>query len=432
MNEIVTGYLEQFESLEPRMAGEPGWLNRQRQEAMEIFRQSGFPGPRDEDWRYTPLRPITGKRFEIGIESGQGLESIQPWLISGLDSHRLVFVDGVFNAGLSSPGAAESGVSMRPLSLVLRDDPDSLPATVRETIAPRDGFQALNLAFARDGYVVDITRDHEPGRVLEFVFVSAADDRAGQVRNILRLDRNARASVVERHVSLQNTGALANTATRIVLESGASLNYHLVESVSARMNMISDVEADLAADSTLKTMTVTLGGGLVRNSIRVRLNGAGGHCDMLGLYAVSGRQHVDNHTGVIHSAPHCSSRELYKGVLDQRSRGVFHGRIRVDQGAVKTDATQANNNLLLSADAEIDTKPQLEIYADDVKCAHGATVGQLDETALFYLRSRGIDVSSARSLLTFAFLNEVLSEITEDPLRLSLETELSRRFISDE
>ena len=432
MNAIVASYQEQFAHRASLYSEEPKWLGQQREAAMARLRQSGFPGPRDEDWRYMPLKPLTGKAYDTDVTEDVDVTSLEPWLVPGLESHRLVFVDGLFSAALSSGALKEKGVSVQPLSGVLQSSPDSLPETVREAMAPRDGFQSLNRAFARDGYVIDITANHESEVVVECIYLSATEGKAGQVRNVLCLNQHAKACVIERHCSVGDIDVLVNAGSHIVLESGSNLDYYLVETMGRRVNMINDFEAVLDSDSNLKIMTVTLGGGVVRNNINVRLNGPGSHCDMLGVYAASGRQHIDNHTGVNHVAPHCSSRELYKGVLDQRSRGVFHGRIRVDQGATKTDATQANNNLLLSADAEVDTKPQLEIYTDDVKCAHGATVGAMDENSLFYLRSRGIDVDSARSLLTFAFVNEVLAEIPMDPLRDFLESDLARRLISDQ
>ncbi len=429
MNDIVSRYLEQFVAAGPDAGAAPPWLREQRDAAMAQLRKHGFPGPRDEDWRYTPLKPLAGKAWETAATGAADIGGIDDRLIAGLDSHRLVFIDGVFSSDLSTTALAQEGISVRPLSVVLREDAGALPDTIRGGIDARDGFQALNIAFARDGYVVDIASDSKPDKTLECLFIAATAGKAGQTRNVVRLGEHASASLVERHVSLDGVDALVNCGSRLLLGAGSSLDYHLVQTMDSGVNMISDTEADLGADATLRILTATLGGAVVRNNLQVRLNAPGGHCDMLGLYAATGRQHVDNHTGVIHVAPHCTSRELYKGVLDQRARGVFHGRIRVDRGAQKTDATQANNNLLLSANAEIDTKPQLEIYADDVKCAHGATVGQLDETALFYLRSRGISADDARSLLTFAFVNEVLSEIGVDALAEYLGEGLARRLI---
>ena len=224
--------------------------------------------------------------------------------------------------------------------------------------------------------------------------------------------------------------SFSNSTAVFTLGDGAQLDYYLVQDQSDTSWQVSTIEASLSRDSRFSSRVISLGGALVRNNLGVSLDGPGGHCDMLGVYHGTGKQHIDNHTTMRHAAAHCTSRELYKGILDQRSRAVFHGRIKVDQDAQKTDATQANNNLLLSANAEIDTKPQLEIYADDVKCAHGATVGQIDETALFYLRSRGIGEKDARLLLTYAFLNDVLAEVEVEPLKVALESKLAGRFFS--
>lgn len=433
MNDAISNYVDQFTALLPTIAREPAAIQRQRETAMGYLRDTGFPGPRDEDWRYTPLRPLVAKPFTAVFPKEAAVPDLAPFIVEDLDSYRLVFVDGLYNSQLSSGEALPEGVKIVTLADALASDDDlDLPTVLAAETIPGDGFRALNTAFSRDGYLVSIDDDTVLPTVLEFMFLSAGDGNVAQARNVLRMGKHSKARVLERHVSLDGVRSMVNLSTRLVLEPGASLDYHIVETAGDRVSMINDLEADLDADSRLTTVTATLGGEVVRNNLKIRLNGAGAHCNMLGMYAATGRQHVDNHTGVTHAVPHCTSRELYKGVLDKRARGVFHGRIRVDQGAVKTDATQANNNLLLSPDAEIDTKPQLEIYADDVKCAHGATVGQMDETALFYLRSRGIDEAAARSLLTFAFVNDVLGDITIDAVRELLESELSGRLINHE
>lgn len=433
MSDTVSNYVDQFAALTAAVADEPDWMRQQRESAMGYLRRSGFPGPRDEDWRYMPMRPLVSRAFNTDATAVDEGRELPPLALEGLESHRLVFVDGHYASALSSAGSLPAGITITTLgnALAASADADVVESVVGE-VSPGQGFLALNQAFARDGYLVSVADGTELDVVLEFVFVSLAEDGIAQARNVLRMGRQSRAKVVERHVSAQGIRAMTNLSTRLRLGAGSALDYHIIETAGERVSMVNDLEADLDRDSMLRTVTATLDGEVVRNNLKIRLNGSGAHCDMLGLYAVSGRQHVDNHTGVVHAVPHCTSRELYKGVLDKRARGVFHGRIRVEPGAVGTDATQANNNLLLSPDAEIDTKPQLEIYADDVKCAHGATVGQLDETALFYLRSRGIDAETARSLLTFAFVNDVLGDVTVDAVRESLESTLSGRLISHE
>ncbi len=433
MNDIVDHYVDQFTALLPTIsAGEPDWLLQQRTEAIHHFRTNGFPGKRDEDWRYMPMSSLATKAFDVEVGGSMGGRELGSWFIPELDSHRLVFIDGVFSASHSPDMALESGISTRPLAQVLRQSPEDLREILSGLAMTDHGFLALNAAFFQDGYLIDVAADRRFDTVIECLFVSTGMDKVGQVRNVLRLGPNARAKVIERHVSADGLNALVNVSTQVMLAPGAVLDYDLVEIPGRGTSMVDDIVVTQSRDSQLRIMTSTLGGDVVRNNLRVQLMGPGAHCDMLGLYVTEGRQHVDNHTGIVHAAPHCSSREVYKGVLHQRSRGVFHGRIRVEPSAVKTDATQANHNLLLSTDAEVDTKPQLEIYADDVKCAHGATVGQLDPNALFYLRSRGIDPGRARSLLTHAFVNEVLDDVELKPLQDFLATQLSERLMGHE
>ena len=293
------------------------------------------------------------------------------------------------------------------------------------------GFGALNTAFLSDGVVVELAENCRVEHPIELLFINRSNTALAQPRNLVIARQGSKATIVERYVSESDHAALINSVTEVSLGVDAQLDYYLIQTQSTASYQINSLWARQAENSRFSCRTITLGGALVRNELRAEMMGEGAHCDMLGLYSLSGKQHVDNHTTMVHGAANCTSRELYKGVLNQRSRGVFHGRIKVEPDAQKTDAEQTNNTLILSRDAEIDTKPQLEIYADDVKCSHGATVGQMDETSLFYLRSRGIDEASARSLLTFAFVNDVLSEVDVEPLRVVLEDRLSEQLMAD-
>jgi len=314
------------------------------------------------------------------------------------------------------------------LARVLNEQPQ-LIADTYGNIAPADahGFTALNAAHNRDGVAVIIDANARPELPVEMLFIST-DGAESLPRNLIIAGQGSQATVIERHVSLGDDAAFTNSVTEIALEPGAQLDYHLVQAQSPAAHHVCGAWAKLSRASRLACTTVTLGGRLVRNDLGVELAGEEARCEMRGLYAATGAQHVDNHTTIVHSAAHCASREIYKGVLDMRARAVFHGRIVVAKGAQKTDATQANNNLLLSRGAEIDTKPQLEIYADDVKCAHGATVGQLDADALFYLRARGIDARAARRMLTFGFAGDILATIAPDELKSALVALLHRRL----
>lgn len=429
MNNIIDHYVDQYTADTARQAALlPDWLHDQKEQAIARFKQDGFPDQRDEDWRYTPLKSVTTKFFEVKVDDQLADIDVSPFLISDLDAYRLVFIDGRFDARHTVLPDTQ-GVAVDSLASVNSDSANVAAGSLQQGLPMEHGFSALNIAFSRDGYVIGIADQIELDKPIEILFVSATPDTVAQPRNVVRIGQHSKAKIIERHVSVAATSALANSTCRITLDHGAALDYYLVQLLSAGASQVSTLDAAVGRDSRLSCRTITLGGGLVRNNLRVSLDQPGGHCDMLGLYNIAGKQHVDNHTNVIHAAPHCTSTELYKGVLDQRSRAVFHGRIKVEQDAQKTDATQSNHNLLLSANAEIDTKPQLEIYADDVKCAHGATVGQIDESALFYLRSRGIGDQQARSLLTFAFVNDVLEQVEIEPLKSAIGVELAAKLI---
>ena len=433
MSEVTQQYIDQYHSASAVLAGRGlPWLEDQRQAAIKVFENIGFPGQQEEDWRYTPLKSLTGRSLQINVGKEEPDLDVGRYLIGGLDSHRLVFIDGQFSPQNSNVSDLDDLVVVDSFEQVVSQNSPRKVASVLAEFPLDHGFAALNVAFSKDGYVVDIPDNTSIEKPVEIVFIAADSEFAAQPRNVINLGKHCKAQVVERYVSLSGTRSLVNSTTSVTLDAGAKLDCYLVQTLQNDASQIATVDANQGRDSVLRCFTMSLGGQVVRNNLRIALNAEGAHCDMLGLYNTGGKQHIDNHTTVVHRAPHCSSRELYKGVLDQRSRSVFHGRIKVEPGAQKTDASQSNNNLLLSANAEVDTKPQLEIYADDVKCAHGATIGQIDQNSLFYLRSRGIDEDAARALLTFAFLNDVLEEIELEPLKAVIDSTLAERLIDDE
>jgi Fe-S cluster assembly protein SufD len=423
-------YLQQFEQLRGELPGQDvPWLDELRQSSMNRFSSMGFPSQRDEDWKYTSLRGITSKSFGQAVAAKSPVATAD-LVVPGLDSYRLVFVDGILEQMDKAAFDLPNGLEINTISSVLAKTPESLQPYLGRAIGESiNGFISLNSALYRDGVVVSLEPDVELDKPLELVFVSSSDLSLAQPRNLVIAGENSRAKIIERYLSQGDESTLSNSVTEIFLSAAAEIDYYVVQTLSRSAYQVCGIWVSQAQRSRFSCRTVTLGGGLVRNDLRSEMHGPQAHCDMLGLYSLSGKQHVDNHTTMIHGAESCTSNELYKGVLDQRSRAVFHGRIKVRQGAQKTDAHQTNNTLLLSRDAEIDTKPQLEIYADDVKCSHGATIGQLDENSLFYLRSRGLDADSARSMLTYAFVNDVLDEIDIEPLRQYLEGILGKQLI---
>ena len=432
-------YIDQYDQIRDQLPGSDiDWLASQRANSLARFGKIGFPSLKDEDWKYTSVKPIISKNFVVDSEAVKDsqVEDISEYLIEGMQSRKLVFIDGVFDSALSDMQSLESGLEIETFAssknpgTISKLGADSVLGSVVDSNG--HGFTALNNALYKDGVIIKISGSTNVELPIEIVHISCSELSISQPRNLVVLDAGCQLQIIERSVSKGSNKTLLNSATEVILGEAAQLDYYLIQNQSSTAYQVSGMWVNQSAGSRFSCRTITLGGGIVRNDLRANLIGAEAHCDMLGVYSLAGKQHVDNHTTMVHGAENCSSRELYKGVLNQRSRAVFHGRIKVAEGAQKTDATQSNNTLLLSRDAEIDTKPQLEIYADDVKCAHGATIGQIDEQSLFYLRSRGIDLEDAKSLLTYAFVSEVLGEVDNEPLRAYLEEIIGQQLIHED
>jgi len=383
------------------------WLNEQREAALAQFEKVGLPGIRDEDWRYTNLRALKNNNFSLSAQSSLAVE------LAETDNPRLVFVDGKLDTEASS-GLGDHITS-------LQDSLENVESVFGSTLpSSPHGFTALNTAYADDGYVVKLERGQVLDGVLEVVFVSQSADTLSHTRNLIIAETNSQCTIVERHIGVQGTTYLNNTITEIIASDNAHIDHYKIQQESNDAFHVGGVFINQAKSSQVKNHNIALSGLITRNDIHTNLLGQGAHMEMNGLVIGQGRQHIDNHTQVNHAVPNCTSDEYYKTVLDDESRSVFRGRIIVAEDAQLTNADQQNNNLLLSKNAEADSKPQLEIYADDVKCSHGATVGQLDPTSLFYLKSRGINAQSANALLTFAFANEVIERIQVDSVRQEL------------
>ncbi len=402
-----------------------GWLEAVRAQGVERFNELGIPTLRDEDWKYTNLRSLASKQFSLQ----QDLSAVGSTIAgAGESTHRLVFVQGALDEGASTPGNLPDGVTLMSIHDALSQD-ETLQSTLRSVMPEKaNAFAELNNGLFRDGAFLKIKAGCSLDKPVELVFISSGEQTLCMPRNLIMLEKGASASVIERQSSDDESTGLSNSATEIVLEEDSRLNYNLVQLQGKKTTHIGGTWVHQAVGSHLTTRTITLGGALVRNELNVSLNGEGAHANCSGLFYGRQRQHMDNHTTIRHAAPECTSRELYKGILDDRARGVFHGRVVVEQDAQLTLAEQQNPNLLLSRDAEIDTKPQLEIYADDVKCSHGATVGELDKKQLFYMQSRGIDLASARTLLTYAFAAQVVEEIEIDNLREELISRIAEQM----
>jgi Fe-S cluster assembly protein SufD len=420
-------YLECFSEFERRAAGrELPWLRQLRREAFARFCEAGFPTTHDEDWRFTGVSAISNTEFRLmqDAQSAVSPAQIEPWRVEGAGC-QLVFLNGHFAPELSVCKQFADGVRVAALAQELRSDSSSMEQHLgRYADQHRDSFLALNTAFAEDGAYVHIPRGVVVEEPIWLLFVSTRDALPvmSHPRNLILVDEDSQVSIVEEYVSLGSGSSLCNAVTELVAGDNAVVSHFRIEREQTGTYNISTLRIQQGRSANIASHSVLLGGALVRNNVHPVLAGEGGECLINGLFLGSGDEHIDNYMLVEHVSPHCGSRQFYNGILDGRAHGVFHGRIIVHKDAQKTDAKQTNRNLLLSDDAQIDTKPQLEIHADDVKCTHGATIGQIDEEALFYLRSRGIGEVSARKLLLLAFAGECLARMKEGPVRRHVES----------
>ncbi len=389
------------------------WLTERRAEALDAFRAAGFPTRRDEAWKYTSLRNVERRGF-TAPSVPQAVPGSVPG-IDGLDGAALVFVNGRL---VSADGLPTRATACSLAEAVAAGHPACEPLLGRLADPRRHRFAALGLACFTDGALLDIPADCELDEPVRLVFIADGARQAAfsAPRVLIRAGANSRATVVE-HYAGGSGEALACATTEIALAPGAAVDHYRLQEEAAEAFHLGVLAARLESDARLISHNISVGGRIARLDLDATLAGQGAEVVMNGVYLARDRQHVDNHTSVDHAVPHTRSDQIYRGVLDGRGRAVFNGRALVRQGAAGTDAQQANANLLLSDQAEVDTKPELEIYADDVKCSHGATTGQLDETALFYLRSRGVDEATARTLLTFAFCDVVLARMGLEPVR---------------
>lgn len=428
MNAELQGrYLAEFIRAMP--GREIPWLARLRKEAFARFAEKGFPTTREEEWKYTSVAALEKISFATAPPAEPG--EIAPFGFPGADCHQLVFINGRFAPALSRLLPLPAGVRIASLADVLEQYPERLEARLtRASGTENRPFAALNAAFVTDGGCIELA----PGAVVEapihLLFLTASGGRAVMThpRSLIVAGEGSRAMIVEHYAALDDGTYFTNAVTEVALGRNAQIEHLKLQEESFKAFHIAVIEAHQDAGSRYASHSVSLGALLARNDINTALDGEDANCELNGLYLADDRQHVDHHTRIDHTQPRGTSRELYKGILAGRARGVFSGKVMVHEGAQKTDARQTSRNLLLSRDAEVDTKPQLEIYADDVKCSHGATVGQLDEDMIFYLRSRGIDEAAAKGLLTHAFAAEVLNRISSEPIRHVLEARLLARL----
>jgi len=422
-------YLETFSDFEKVALGhDQPWLRNLRAEAFARFCEVGLPTTRDEDWRFTNISAISQTQFGLASKTRVAKDGISS--LSFTDAAcQLVFVNGHFAPELSSLDKLPKAVTVNGLGKEIAAKSSHIENHLgRYLNVQRDAFCALNTAFAEDGAFVHVRRGTAVEQPVYLLFISTATDAPSMnhPRNLFLVEEESQVAIVEDYLSLGDTaGSLCNTASELVAKDGAVVSHYMIEREHKQSFNVSTLRIEQGRNANVASHSVLLGGGIVRNNVHPVLAGQGSECLINGLFVGNGKQHLDNYMLVEHAKPHCSSRQFYNGILDDSAHGVFHCRIIVHKDAQKTDAKQTNRNLLLSDSAQIDTKPQLEIYADDVKCTHGATIGQIEENALFYLRSRGIDEVSARKLLLMAFASECLDRMREDSVRSRIEKLLS-------
>jgi Fe-S cluster assembly protein SufD len=428
---VSTSYAAQFASVSSEG---PAFVASLREEAMRRFAEHGFPTTKNEDWHYTSPAPIADANFAPMQPGGSlGAAALTPFLLGQLEWPLLVFVNGRFVPALSRLANLPPGVRVMNLATAMREEPTLLERYLGR-VAPFDTqafvFNALNTALMRDGAVVHAAADAPAGAPLHLLYLTdqAAAGGVAHPRNLVVLERGAQLTLVEQYASLADGRHLTNAVTEAVVEDGATLRHYRLQREARRAYHTGHAEARLGRDAHYVSFSFVTGAALSRQNIYATLGGQGCGATLNGLYMLDGEQHCDHQTRIEHAEPDCYSREMYKGVLDGASHGVFNGKVYVHPKAQKTDGKQTNKTLLLSERARVDTKPQLEIFADDVKCTHGATVGRLDELSAFYMRSRGVSRDATRRLLTYAFAAEVLETIELAPLKDSLEALTLTRF----
>jgi len=421
--ELLVGKFLQMESASPQ----PKWLAPVRKAGIASFADQGFPKLSDEDWRFTNVAPIAQLPFKPAREAVvNGAESkvLNEAAFAKLPGNRLVFVNGFFCAKLSSIKPESGGARIENLSAALAKDSALIEKHLgKYAHTANNAFVALNQAFFTDGAFIFVPQGAEIAEPIHLIYISSAKNYGEviQPRNLVIAGANSKLTVVESYISTGNVAYFTNAVTEILAGENAAVEHIKLQDEAADAFHIATIAGEFGRASNVSVHSFALGAKLSRTNIRTKLAGEGLECILNGLYLTKDEQLADHHMIVEHAQPHCASHEYFNGILDDKSKGVFHGRIYVHPIAQKTDAKQTNKNLLLSDDATADTKPQLEIYADDVKCTHGATIGQLNDESIFYLRSRGIGTDTARQMLIHAFAGEIIERVKCAPVREELD-----------
>ncbi len=409
------------------------WLNTIRTNGIEKFKAAGYPSRRDEEWRFTPVGPIAGTVFTEPNHNSTGLtkNDLRNIPFAELNCTTLVFIDGRFCAELSTLSSYESGIRVDSIAAALDSSPELLEPYLDKLGAKTNGvFASLNAALFEGGTFVYIPSNQQIKGPINLLYVSSSSDipTASFPRNLIVAEPGSSATIVESYVGLSESVYLACPVTEVFVGVSAHIDHYKLQQESVNAFHLGTMNITLSKQSVFSSHGITLGGSISRNDITAYMGGEYAECTLNGLYLANGRRIVDNHTSIDHAVPNCPSHEVYKGILNDNARGVFNGKIFVREDAQKTDAKQTNKTLLLSDSAQIYTKPQLEIFADDVRCTHGATIGQLDTDQQFYLQARGIGKEDARNLLVYAFASDVINRIKVDAARSQLDKQLFQQL----
>ena len=384
-----------------------------RKEALDRFEAAGFPTTRDEEWKYTNLKPVLKHDYKIMLksESAVSFGDIKQYLLSDLDTYKLVFINGKYSSWLSE--STHQSYDICTFAAALNKYPDVLAEYLGKAAPAGETFVDLNTAFADDGAYIRVKANQTVDKPIEILYITTDENGTSfsQNRNLIIVEQNAEVQILERHQNLGDTESFTNFVSEVFAARDARVSYYKVQNDSDKASLVDNTHVKQATGSNVHVGTYSFGGKLVRNNLHFYAGGEHTESHMDGITIIGDGQTVDHHTLVDHQEPNCYSRELYKGIYLGKSHGVFNGKVLVRQKAQKTNAFQQNDNILLSDKAKVDTKPQLEIFADDVRCSHGCTVGQLDKNALFYLRSRGIPKREAEGLMTYAFASDALEYV---------------------
>ncbi len=433
--QIIEKFKIQFQHFEEDLNGQKEQvLHGLRKQALEALQDIGIPTKKDEEWRFTDLQPLFEKSFHLIAQSQAkpiSKKEVAPFLYRNFNGPQFVFVDGLFVEELSTKLDKETfGIVMTSLKEFVRGNPQAAEEIFNSGFDGENTFSALNTAFVKDGMVIRVPDNIVLDSPINILYITSgrAGAHAHHVRNVINIGKQAQARIIETYLSLAETDHFTNTLTTVKLAPSGRLIHNKIQNESQRAFHIGNLFVNQQSQSHFVSNNIALGGGLVRNNLRVILSGELAETRLNGLYMGNRTQHIDNNTLIDHATSQCTSHELYQGILGEQATAVFSGKILVRPDAQKTDAVQNNRCLLLSDEARINTKPQLEIYADDVKCTHGATVGQLDEEAIFYLQSRGISKQRAKNLMIYAFAESIIQQMKVQAVRDFVDELILQRF----